>query len=183
MIFNLVGTWEMIRAAGIVSYFLFWLSTCAGILYSEKVFVKKRAILLLIHQNCGWFAFLFVMLHGALLIVDNYMPYSVMEIFIPFSANNEPILSGIGTLTFLFYLIILVSSDLLRILSKKVWKWIHILTIPTFVLMLFHSFFIGTDSLTPGMLILYAFTVTIFLFLIAYKGVNYRFHKTYKKMI
>ncbi|WP_042349869.1 ferric reductase-like transmembrane domain-containing protein [Bacillus massiliigorillae] len=183
MIFNIVGTWEMIRAAGIVSYMLFWFGACAGILYSEKVFMKKRAMLFMLHQSSGWFAFLFALLHGGLLLIDTYMPYGFTELLIPFTAKNETTLSGFGTIAFICLFIVLISSDLMRKLSKKVWKAVHLLTIPTFIMMSIHGFFIGADSLTPPMLLVYMFTTVSFLLLIGLKGIKYGFSKSQNKVV
>lgn len=172
------GTWEMIRAAGMISYVLVWLGACAGILYSEKVFVKKRAMLFNIHQSSGWFAFLFAFLHGGLLLVDTYMPYRFSEVMIPFTAQNESVLSGIGTMSLIILFIVLVSSDLMKRISKKLWKAIHLLTIPAFIAMSIHGFLIGTDSLTPVMLSVYMFTIVSFLLLLGYKAMKMLFSKT-----
>lgn len=182
MIFNMVGTWEMIRAAGIVSYVLFWFGACAGILYSEKIFVKKRALLFMFHQSSGWFAFLFALLHGGLLLIDTYMPYGVTELLIPFTAKNETILSGFGTIALSVLFIVLISSDLMKKLSKKAWKAVHLLTIPTFIVMSIHGFFIGTDSFESPMLVVYMFTNVSFLLLLGFKGMKYGFSKTQNKV-
>lgn len=159
--------WTFIRLSGLLGFYLLTLSLIFGLL-SSLSFMKKRKILLTtLHQTSGWYGLLTVIFHIILIWRDQYVPYSLAEIFLPFSAQNKPVLSALGTLSFYLFFIVIGSSDFfMKRLGIKNWKRIHLTVIPAWVLMTVHSLLIGTDSSRAWALFLYGSTGSLIVILL-----------------
>ncbi|HHW37875.1 MAG TPA: ferric reductase [Bacillales bacterium] len=163
-------TWEFIRAAGLASYFLLFVSVACGLLFSIKAAKPKTNQLLQItHQSAGWFSLLFGLFHGLLLNIDTYKPYSLVGIFIPFTTNDAPLLNGLGTISLYIMVLLFISGDLMKKVGAKVWKKIHRLALPMVILISIHGIMLGTDAGNGWAIILYASTLAIILSLLIVK--------------
>ncbi len=163
-------TWELIRAAGLTSYFLLFVSVSSGLLFSIKAAKPKTNQLLQVaHQSAGWFSLLFGLFHGLLLYIDTYKPYSLVEIFIPFTTKDEPLLNGLGTISLFIMVLLFISGDLMKKVGAKVWKKIHRLALPMVILISTHGIMLGTDSSNGWAIVLYASSLAIILSLLIVK--------------
>ena len=151
------STWSLIRTSGFLAYYLMALSLAIGLLSSFSVMKKKKAMFISLHQSTGWAGLLTILFHILLIWQDQYVPYSLKELFIPFLAKNEPFLSALGTISFYLFFIVIGSSDFfIKKMGIKRWKKLHIAVIPAWMMMVFHGILIGTDSTKPWALFLYA---------------------------
>jgi len=155
--------WESVRSAGIVSFVLLSISVIGGIFSSLLPKNQMNARLQMFHQISGWFGFWFAVLHMALLFFDEYVGYTWTELIIPFASTHEKLWLGLGTTALWGLAVVLISSDLLKILKRKWWKRIHFLTIPVYLFSLLHGLFLGTDTLSPSIVSLYVLSGTLFL--------------------
>jgi len=147
MILDLFSNWNLIRVSGFLAYFLLTLSIMAGLMQKISSFKNQKQLMMERHKISGWIGMLTIVFHGTLLLVDHYVPYKISELIIPFAAENEPFLSGIGTISFYLFLIVMATSDFfMKKLGFKLWKKLHFLVIPAWVFMILHGIFIGTDS-------------------------------------
>ena len=163
---DLLTVWTTTRAAGITSYLLLYTSTVAGLLVSSKMASKRaKAAILGVHQWSGWFGFLFGAMHGMVLLFDRYVGYSAFELAVPFASNDHRYLNGIGTLTLYISGLLILSSDLMKKLGKRVWRAIHFLAFAGYGLALCHGLLLGTDSRQGWMLAIYALTAASVLLL------------------
>lgn len=163
-------TWELIRAAGLTSYFLLFVSVTFGLLFSIKAAKPKTNQLFQVtHQSAGWFSLLFGLFHGLLLYIDTYKPFSLVEIFIPFTAEEAPLLNGLGTISLYLMVLLFISGDLMKKVGAKVWKKIHRMALPMVILLSIHGIMLGTDSSNGWAIILYASSLAIILSLLIVK--------------
>jgi sulfoxide reductase heme-binding subunit YedZ len=163
---DVLTVWATTRAAGITSYLLLFLSTAVGIIVSLKMLnSRQKSVLLTIHQSSGWFGFLFGMLHGSVLLFDQYVGYTPSELLVPFTSHSHPILIGLGTLSFYSVLILIVSSDMIKTLGKKAWRAIHFLAFPGFFMGLAHGFLLGSDTPNTWVKMMYMATAGIIVIL------------------
>jgi Predicted ferric reductase len=163
------SVWATTRAAGITSYLLLFVSTAAGLLMSGKLSRKNQAVILAVHQWTGWFGFLFGMMHGMVLLFDEYVGYSAAELAIPFASDDHRWLAGLGTLSLYISAILIASSDLMKRLGRKVWRAIHFLAFAGYGMALLHGALIGTDSKDAAISGMYAVTGMTVAVLLAYR--------------
>jgi predicted ferric reductase len=163
------SVWDTTRALALTSYLLLFGSIVAGILQSMKIMPpKSRANLSIAHTLTGWLGLLFGVTHGLVLLYDTYVGYSIVEILIPFAAKKDPMEIGLGVIAMYIIFLLVLSSDLLKRLGKKVWRSVHYLAFPAFLMALYHGISIGTDTAIPGIKIMYiitGLTVTILVIL------------------
>lgn len=158
------------RAAGMTSYLLLFASTFAGLMMSGRMAGKRaKAMVLAIHQWCGWFGFLFGALHGMVLVFDKYVGYSPFELLVPFASNDHRLLNGLGTLIFYISAVLILSSDFMKQLGKKTWRAIHFLAFAGFGMAVVHGYALGTDTQIPWVRFLYIVTAGIVVLLTAYR--------------
>jgi DMSO/TMAO reductase YedYZ heme-binding membrane subunit len=160
------SVWSLIRTSGFLAYFFMTLSLAFGLLNSLSILKKKKAMLLTYHQTSGWFGLLTIVFHMTLIWKDQFVPYSLTELFIPFSAKNAPVFSTFGTISFYLFLLVIGTSDfMIKKLGRERWKKVHMAVIPAWVLMIAHGVMIGTDSTAPWALFIYAGGVSLIIVL------------------
>ncbi|WP_409343186.1 ferric reductase-like transmembrane domain-containing protein [Paenibacillus sp. MBLB4367] len=149
-------TWEMIRTLGITSYVLLCIGICLGIAHSMPIFRgKTRANLYRLHTGATIGGTVIGLLHGAVTVIDAYLPYSWSGVLIPFAAGNRPFLSGLGTLAAYGLLIVIFTSDIRSKLGRRTWRLIHMLSYPIWIMALLHGLLLGSDSGTAPIRVLY----------------------------
>lgn len=172
-----LSTWNVIKASGFTSYLLLFISVSMGAFsYGNIVSNNIRKLLLPIHQFTGWVGFLFGLLHGVVLSIDSYVDFTLTSIFIPFTAEFHPVASGLGTIAFYMLFLVILSSDLMKRWGRKVWRAIHYVAFPAYVLSLIHGLWLGTDIKMLWAKLFYAGTAIIFLGIIFMRGIT-----SYKK--
>ncbi|WP_342431508.1 iron reductase [Neobacillus sp. FSL H8-0543] len=121
------------------------------------------------HKISGWTGMLTVVFHAVLLLMDQYVPYQIREIFIPFLAKNDPVFSALGTISYYLFLLTLATSDFfIKTLGRALWKRIHFLVIPAWILMILHGILIGTDSAQPWAASVYGGGIILVMILMAF---------------
>lgn len=165
---QILSVWVTTRAAGLTSYMLLFASVAAGLLQGGAwARGPVKAKLNMVHQWCGWFGLLFGMVHGLVLLFDRYVGYSLADLLIPFKASGDRLWMGLGILSLYLLLLLIISSDLMKKLGKKAWRFIHFLAMPTYLMALVHGVMLGTDSRQAPVIVLYAVTgVTVLILLV-----------------
>jgi sulfoxide reductase heme-binding subunit YedZ len=167
MMLDYFSVWSLIRASGFAAYFFMTLALAFGLLNSISILKKKKAVLLNYHQTSGWFGLLTIVFHMTLIWKDQFVPYSLSELFVPFAAKNAPVFSALGTIAFYLFLLVIGTSDFfIKKLGRERWKKIHMAVIPAWLMMVFHGLAIGTDSSKSWALFLYAGGVSLILILV-----------------
>ncbi len=170
MNFDWLSTWNSIRLSGFLAYFLFTFSIAAGLMSRLFLFQKQKQLMLELHKLSGWAGMLTVVFHATLLSLDSYVPYQIWEIWIPFLAGNAPVLSALGTISFYLFLLVLATSDFfIKTLGRSLWKRIHFLVIPAWMLMTLHGILIGTDSAHPWAAFVYGGGIFLVIIILAFR--------------
>lgn len=170
MSLDVLSTWNLIRGSGFLAYFLLTFSLAAGLLNRLLAFQKQKLLILELHKVSGWAGLLTIVFHATLLLVDDYATYRISEILFPFSAENEPVLSGLGTISLYFFLLTIATSDFfIKKLGRALWKRIHLLVIPAWILMVLHGIFIGTDTAQPWAAFVYGGGIILIMFLLVFR--------------
>ena len=145
--------WFISRSSGVLAYVLLALGVMWGLVQSGGILRPTIPPLLALglHSFLNWGALAMSALHGLILLGDNYIKLSLKDVTVPFVSSYEPILVGLGVLS--FYLLFLLSSSFYarKWLGQKTFRLLHFASYPTFLLVTWHSLGVGTDSnlLTP----------------------------------
>jgi sulfoxide reductase heme-binding subunit YedZ len=164
-------TWYVTRAAGILSYLLLWLSTVWGLAVTNKVLdpVLHRAFTYDFHQFLSLLAIGFIFLHVGVLLADQYLPFSVAQILVPFTAPYRPVWVGLGTIGLYLTLLVSVTFYIRKWIGQKAFRMIHLLSYLAFSGAALHGLFAGTDAPLPTVQAMYIVTMLSVVFLTAYR--------------
>jgi len=157
---SLLNTWYLTRAAGMVAYLLLWLSVVVGLLQSTA-FLKGATSPLAnidIHQYVSVGALYATTFHAVVLGWDRFVPFSVLEILVPFTSDYKRVLTALGGLALYVMIGVTVTTYLRGKLSPKLWRAIHLSSLGGFAFALLHGWMMGTDSASPIVSFMYRFT-------------------------
>ncbi len=164
--------WDLGRMSGIVAYLLMWLSVVFGLMLSSKVapLWPGGPMAMDLHQFTSLLGLAFGVFHPLILLGDQYIHYSLLQVLIPFtSVNYQPFWVGLGQIA--FYLAIPVTSSfyIRKSIGYGTWRAIHLASFVTFALITIHGLLAGSDTTNPTILILYAATGASVFFLTFYR--------------
>ncbi len=162
--------WYLTRAAGLMGYFLLWLSTAWGLAVSSKILDSflERTFTYDFHEWLSLLGLAFIAVHVVVLMADKYLPYSLWQVLIPFLSPYRPLWVGIGVISLYLSLIVTVTFYLRRQIGMGAFRKIHYLSLFGYIGATLHGFYAGTDSALPIAAWLYKGTFLATLFLIAY---------------
>ena len=162
-------TWVLIRATGVGAWLALtavvaWGLAVRGVRARGKPFSRALSL----HRWLGTIALLLVLAHMALLLVDTYEPFTVIEILVPLAATWKPLAVALGTVAFW----LMVPAWLLGRMRRR-WgdRWflrVHALAYAAWPLATAHYVLAGTDALALWSLaLLVAGTAVIVVLLLA----------------
>jgi methionine sulfoxide reductase heme-binding subunit len=168
--------WYVTRAAGLISYLLLWLSTVWGLAVSNKILdpVLQRAFTYDFHQFLSLLAIGFIFLHIGVLLADQYLPFSVAQILVPFAAPYRPVWVGLGTIGMYLTLLVSITFYIRKWIGQKTFRVIHLVSYLAFIAVALHGLFAGTDSPLPTVQAMYLLTTLSVVFLTVYRIVTSR---------
>ncbi len=164
------GMWYLTRAAGLIAYLLLWLSTVWGLVVASKIFdpVLHRAFTFDIHEFLSLFAIGFTILHVGVLMGDQYLPFTLAQILIPFAAPYRPLWVGLGVIGLYLTILVTVTFYLRRFIGQKTFRSLHLLSFLAYLGVTVHALFSGTDSVLWSAQLIYAGSALVVVFLTIY---------------
>jgi sulfoxide reductase heme-binding subunit YedZ len=163
-------TWYITRSAGIMAYLLLWLSTLWGLAISSKIIDRllHRSFTFDFHQFISLLALGFLGLHVFILLADQYLPYSLAQILVPYLSPYRPFWVGIGVIAFYISILVTVTFYVRQKIGMKTFRLIHYTSLIGYLGATLHGIFAGTDSSLPVAMLMYTGTFLVIVFLIMY---------------
>jgi predicted ferric reductase len=159
--------WYVTRAAGLMAYFLLWLSMVWGMAISTRIFhpAVEGGYSYDFHEYLSLLGLGFVLLHVIVLLFDQFLPFSVWQILIPFVDTYRPLWVGLGIIGFYLFLLVTITFYLRASIGTKAFRRIHFLSLLGYFGATLHGLFGGTDSALSITRLLYlgSFLVVVFL--------------------
>jgi len=141
-------SWYVARASGLIAWAVVTASILWGLALSTRLIRRKGvpAWVLDMHKFLGTLSLVFVAVHLAALVADNFVYFGASELFVPMASpwRPGPIAWGIAA-TYLLVAIQL-TSWMMRRLPRKVWHAVHMTSFPMFALVTVHGFTAGADN-------------------------------------
>jgi predicted ferric reductase len=162
--------WYITRSAGIVAYLLLWFSTVWGLAVPSKIIspVLDQSYTFDFHQFISLLSIGFALLHIIVLALDRYLPYSTLQILIPFLSPYRPLWVGIGVISFYLVLLVTITFYLRSRIGMKTFRAIHTFSLLSYLGVTLHGLYAGTDSPLLSMQLLYKGTGLVVIFLTIY---------------
>ena len=162
--------WYATRAAGLIAYLLLWFSTVWGLAVPSKLVspLLEQTYTYDFHQFISLLSIGFTVLHILVLMVDQYLPFSIWQILIPFIAPYRPFWVGIGVISFYIILLVTITFYLRSYIGMSTFRYIHTFSLVGYLGATLHGLFTGTDGGLPGMQIIYLGSGLVVLILTAH---------------
>jgi cytochrome b561 len=164
-------TWYLARAAGIMLYLLALTSVVTGLGLTTALFDRwpGRGMLFSLHAYATSLTYGFLSLHLLSLAADTTVRFAPHQLLVPFASGWREPWTGFGILAGGLILVVGVSFSLKRFIGQRVWRGLHWLTFPLYLLALLHGIGAGTDTRTPWMAALYLATGSAVVLLTSYR--------------
>jgi len=167
--------WIWLRAAGIGAYIALFLSVVWGLISSTSLVTKRvsKPTGNHFHAVVASTGLALLALHIVLLVMHEYMPFGVLDVLVPMRDTFRPVAIAFGIVAMYMLVIVIVSSWAKKRLSKNLWRGIHLLAVPTFMLSFMHGVWAGTDTQRPWMLAMYIISGLIVLLLVLVRAFTF----------
>jgi sulfoxide reductase heme-binding subunit YedZ len=145
--------WYGARTAALAAYIVLSLALLTGMALRTALLsslARNRAVLA-VHSFLSWFWVPLVGVHVVALVLDATARIGIADLVIPFVSayrgdiGNHNRGVSLGTIGFLVLMLVLFTSLLRRRMSARLWRWIHRLSYPMFVVFLLHAQLVGSD--------------------------------------
>jgi predicted ferric reductase len=163
--------WYTTRVVGFAAYGALSLSVIYGLLLSTGILdaLAQRTISFALHQELAAIGIALALVHGAALTLDHTMPYTLLELAVPFAGPYRPLWVGAGQLALYLSVAVYASFSLRRRLGQRAWRTVHYLTFLAWLFATAHGLMSGTDTSAPWALWSYAATAAAVAFLFGYR--------------
>ena len=162
--------WYVTRSAGIIAYLLLWFSTVWGLAVPSKLLnpVLEQTFTVDFHEFISLLSIGFTLLHVFVLTIDRYLPYTLLQILVPFLSPYRPFWVGMGVIAFYISLLVTVTFYIRSKIGMKTFRSVHLLSLLGYLGVTLHGLYAGTDAPLATMQIIYKGTALVVIFLTMY---------------
>ncbi len=163
--------WYVTRISALLAYLALTGSVVYGLLLSTKILdrIAHRAVSFTLHQDLSSIGLALALVHVAVLMIDRSVPYSPLEVLIPFSGPYRPLWVGIGQITLAITLLVLLSFYVKKRIGAPAWRRVHYLSFLAFLGATVHGLMAGSDTQAAWVFLGYLVMTTIVVFLFVYR--------------
>jgi len=145
-------SWYVSRSAGFTAWILTALSVLWGLFLSTGIMRgwPTRPWLLDLHRFLGGLTVVFVGVHIAALVADNFVYFGWSEVLVPMASDWQPGAVAWGIVAFYLLIAVEVTSLLRRrFVSERIWRAVHASSFLLFGFGTVHTFQAGSDLDRP----------------------------------
>jgi hypothetical protein len=149
---DLPGLWSLSRATGLVLLVLLSVTLAVGMLATSRRTPSRwpRFATAALHVNLALLSLGLLVAHIAVTVLDGFVDISLAGALIPFTADHEPVWTGLGSLATLLLVAAAVTAGSRRLLPPAVWRRTHYVTHLAWPVAVVHGLGIGSDTAQPA---------------------------------
>jgi len=139
--------WFAARASGVVAWVLATASVLWGLALSTRAFGRRLRgpWLLDLHRFLGALTVVFVGVHLAGLLLDDYVQFDLVDLAVPLASSWKPVAVGWGVVALYLLLAVELTSLARRWLPRRVWHTVHLGSYGLYLFATVHLWMAGTD--------------------------------------
>ncbi len=140
--------WYVNRGSGLAALLLLTASVVLGVVSVMRVHSPRwpRFALALVHRNLSLLALVFGAVHVATSVIDSYVPITLANAFIPFTAQYKPLWLAVGAISADLMIAVLITTALRRRIGFRTWRAVHLASYGCWAGGVVHSISVGTDA-------------------------------------
>jgi predicted ferric reductase len=141
-------TWYIARAGGMTALVLLTISVCLGLALSLRVQSGRwpRFAIEDVHRFAGVLTGAFIAIHGASLLIDGYLPFSLRDLIVPGVAPYRPLWTTLGVVSAELLAALAVANHFRARFSYRFWRRTHHLNFAVWAGAVVHGLTSGTDT-------------------------------------
>lgn len=165
--------WYVTRITALLAYLALTGSIIYGLLLSTRILdrIAHRAVSFTLHQDLSSIGLALALVHAAVLMLDRSVPYSPLEVVVPFSGPYRPIWVGLGQITLGLTMVVLFSFYVRRRMGQRTWRRLHYLSFVAFFGATAHGLMAGSDAAADWVFLGYLAMTAVVVFLFVYRVV------------
>ena len=165
--------WYTTRITALLSYLALSASTIYGLLLSTKLLDRgtHRPISFTLHQDLAGIGVALARVHAAVLMIDRSVPYSPVEVIVPFAGPYRPLWVGIGQIAMGLSLLVMLSFYVRKRIGTRAWRTVHYLSFAAFIGATIHGLMAGSDTSASWVYGGYLTLAVVVVFLTTYRVV------------
>lgn len=165
--------WYVTRISALLAYLALGASVVYGLLLSTRLLdrVTNRAVSLTLHQDLAGIGLALALVHAAVLMIDRSVPYSPLEVVVPFTGPYRPLWVGIGQVTLALTMVVMFSFYVRKRIGTRAWRMTHYLSFVAFAGATVHGLMAGSDTSADWVVLGYLVMTTVVVFLSTYRAV------------
>ena len=147
--------WYVARSSGLVAWGLLAAAVVWGLLMTSKVLRGrvKNAWLLDLHRWLAGLALTFTGVHVLAVVADSYVHFGLASVLVPLAAKWHPVAVAWGVVSMYLLAAVELTSLARRHLAHRLWRRVHMLSLPLFMTSTIHGLSAGTDGRKPMVVI------------------------------
>ena len=150
--------WYAARAAGVAAYLVLSTVVTIGIAMGGKARMQRwpRFAVEDVHRFGGLLVGSFIGLHVLTVAIDSFLPFSLRELVVPFTAHYRPLPMGLGIAAAELLLALAITNHYRKRLPYRLWRRAHYLNFGVWAAATAHAIIMGTDRSAVWMVALTA---------------------------
>jgi methionine sulfoxide reductase heme-binding subunit len=150
--------WYAARAAGIAAYLVLTFVVTFGLAMAGKARSSKwpKFVVEDVHRFGGLLVGFFVAIHVATIAIDSYLPFTLVQLLVPFTSAYRPLWTGLGIAAAELLVALAITNRYRRRIPYRYWRRMHYLNFAVWAGATVHGIGSGTDRSAPWLLLLYS---------------------------
>jgi sulfoxide reductase heme-binding subunit YedZ len=163
--------WYAARASGVAAYVVLSLVVCLGLTLGRKAQNRlwPRFSVEDIHRFGGLLVGSLIGVHVLTIAADSFLPFSLTQLIVPFTARYRPIWTGLGIAAAELLLALAITNHYRKRLPYRFWRTAHYLNFAVWTLASIHGLMSGTDRGAPWLAIIYGVAVASVVMLLLWR--------------
>ncbi len=163
--------WYATRASGIAAYVILSVVVCIGISMGGKAqsALWPRFSVEGVHRFGGLLVGALIGIHVATIALDSFLPFSVLNLVVPFTSTYRPLWTGLGIAAAELLLALAITNHYRKRLPYRFWRTAHYANFAVWTLAVLHGVMSGTDRGVWWLAMIYGLSIASVLTLLVWR--------------
>jgi sulfoxide reductase heme-binding subunit YedZ len=153
--------WYAARASGVAAHLVLTLTVSLGLAMGGKAQSRRwpRFAVEDVHRFGGLLVGSLLGVHVLTIAADSFLPFSVGQLVIPFTAVYRPLWTGLGICAAELLVALAITNHYRKRMPYRVWRTMHYANFAVWGLASLHGMLSGTDRSTLWLALIYALSI------------------------
>ena len=163
--------WYAARASGVAAYVVLSAVVAIGLTMGGKAQSRRwpRFAVEDVHRFGGLLVGWLIVVHVGAIALDSFLPFSIGQLVIPFTARYRPLWTGLGIFAAELLLALAITNHYRKRMPHRFWRLAHYMNFAVWGFASLHAILAGTDRSAGWLAVLYGASTSVVLALIVWR--------------